>query len=118
MHLSAGSIHLFALTLTLLIEATGMTLWAHLAYPRFWRAIGCSLLVNLLVHTLFWYSQPIFTTDWPVGLYRAELLVVLVEGAIYKRVLSLQGFTPWLLSASLNLCSFFIGLWLWQYLLA
>ena len=79
---------------------------------------GAGLLVNLLVHTLFWYSQPIFTTDWPVGLYRAELLVVLVEGALYKRVLSLQGFTPWLLSAFLNLCSFFIGLWLWQYLLA
>jgi hypothetical protein len=109
--------HLLALLGTLLVEVAGMAIWARLAYPRPWRATGCAIAVNLVVHTLFWYSQPLFAAAWPFGLYWAELLVVLVEGALYARLLSLPGITPWLLSALLNLASFLAGFWLWQTLL-
>ena len=41
--------------------------------------IGCALAVNLVVHTLFWYSQPLFSMYESSGLYLAELLVVAAE---------------------------------------
>lgn len=94
-----------------------MAVWAYFAYSRRWYAVGCALVANLLVHTLFWYTQSIFAEGWPWGLYRAELLVVLIEGTAYRYFLSLRGFTPWLLSLLLNSASFLAGLWLWQILL-
>ncbi|MCC6457812.1 MAG: hypothetical protein IT328_22845 [Caldilineaceae bacterium] len=121
LHLSAASFHIIALSWTLLIEAIGIALWARLAYPHcrraLWRALGCSLAINLLVHTLFWYSQPFFFTYGIAGLYSAELLVVALEALLYARLLPLPGITPWLLSLLLNLASFLSGLWLWQILL-
>ena len=117
MHFNAGTVHLLALFCTLVVEGSGMALWASLAYPRPWRAIGCAIIVNLVVHTLFWYTQPIFVADWPFGLYRSEVLVVVVEGALYARLLALSGITPWLLSTLFNLASLLTGLWLWQTLL-
>jgi hypothetical protein len=114
---SEGIFHLIALSCTLLVEGAGMAIWAYFAYARRWYAIGCALIVNLLIHTLFWYTQSSFTELWPLGLYRAELIVVLIEGSAYRYFLSLRGLTPWLLSFSLNLASFLAGLWLWQILL-
>lgn len=111
---TAASIHFIALLCTLLVEGAGMAAWACLVYPHPKRAIACTLITNLIVHTLFWYSQPAFTFRWPLGLYSAELLVALIEGTIYARILKLQGPTPWLLSFVLNTASFFAGLWLWQ----
>lgn len=112
-----GVFHLIALLCTLLVEGAGMAIWAYFAYTRRWYAIGCALVVNLLVHTLFWYTQSFFSEPWPLGLYRAELLVVVIEGTAYHYLLFLRGYTPWLLSFALNLCSFLAGLWLWQILL-
>lgn len=111
---SVASTHLIALICTLLVETTGMALWANFAYPHPRRAIICTIATNLVVHTLFWYSQPLFTFQWPLGLYLAESLVVLIEGSIYARFLHLKGPTPWLLSFALNAASFLAGLWLWQ----
>jgi hypothetical protein len=111
-----GLFHLLALFCTLGVEVGGMAIWACHAYARPWLAIFCALVTNLLIHTLFWYAQPFFTTHWPWGLYGAELLVVLLEGAIYARCLGLTAITPWLLSFLLNLASLLAGLWLWQLL--
>ena len=113
---SAGVYHLLALLCTLVVETGGMALWARLAHSTLWRAILYAIVVNLVVHTLFWYSQPLFSPVWPWGLYAAEFIVVLVEGALYARLLQLSGYTPWLLSAALNTVSFLIGLALWQLL--
>jgi hypothetical protein len=117
MSYSAGAFHLLALLCTLIVEASGMALWARLAYHRPGRAVVCTILANLVVHTLFWYSQPFFTFAWPWSLYLEELLIVLLEASIYWRVLTLSGFSAWLLSFFLNLASFLAGLWLWQLLL-
>jgi hypothetical protein len=117
MHLSAGSFHLLALFWTLSVEAAGMTTWARIAYPQIWRATGCCLATNLVAHTLFWYSQPFFALYGNAGLFLAEGVVILLEGAVYWRVLSLSGVTPWLLSTFLNLASLVTGLWLWQAIL-
>jgi len=114
---SEGIFHLIALLCTLLVEGAGMALWASFAYSRPWYATGCALVVNLIVHTLFWYSQSNFAAEGSWGLYRAELLVVLLEGMVYFRFLSLRGITPWLLSFCLNLASFLAGLLLWQIIL-
>jgi hypothetical protein len=121
MHFSAASFHGIALAWTLLTEGSGIALWARLAYPHrrcdLWRAVGCSFAINLIVHTLFWCSQPLFFTYGIAGLYSAELLVVALEALLYARLLPLPGITPWLLSMLLNLASFLSGLWLWQTLL-
>jgi len=114
---SEGVFHLIAILCTLCVEGTGMALWAYVAYPHRGYAIGCSLVVNLVVHTLFWYTQSIFSAHWPWGLYGGELLVILIEGTAYHYLLSLRGLTPWLLSFSLNLASFLAGLWIWRILL-
>lgn len=111
---NTATIHLTALLCTLFIEGVGMAVWARLAYPHPKRAIVCTLATNLIVHTLFWYSQPYFTFRWPLGLYIVELLVVLIEGTIYARILNIKGPTPWLLSFALNTASLAAGLWLWQ----
>lgn len=105
---------MLALLWTLTVETTGMWVWARIAYTQPWRAVAASLVANLVVHTLFWYSQPFFARFDTTGLYIAELLVVVIEGTIYARMLQLPGATPWLLSALLNLASFLTGLWLWQ----
>jgi hypothetical protein len=117
MHYSAEGFHLIALLCTLGIEATGMALWAWRANPDPWRAIRCAIVVNLIIHTLFWYTQPLFVSPWPLALYVQECLVVMLEGAIYARYLALRGITPWLLSLLLNSASFITGLLLWQFLL-
>ena len=117
MHLNAVSVQLLALCWTLLVEVTGMAIWARFAYPQPWRATLCALLVNVIVHSLFWYSQPAFTIYWPISLYIAELLVAFVEGSIYARVLAISHVTAWILSILLNLASFLTGIWLWQQLL-
>lgn len=111
---SAGVYHLLALLCTLLVETSGMALWAHLAHCKLRHAIVCAIAVNLVVHTLFWYSQPFFSAAWPWGLYTAEFVVVLVEGALYARFLQLSRSTPWLLSTLLNMASLLAGLFLWQ----
>jgi hypothetical protein len=117
MHFSATNLHLIALASTLLIEGIGIALWARLATPHLWRAVGCSLAINLVVHTLFWYSQPLFFIYGNVGLYSAELLVIALEALLYARLLPLPGIAPWLFSTLLNSASFLSGLWLWQTLL-
>ena len=113
---NAALYHLLALLCTLFIEGAGIAVWACFAYPHPRRAISCALAVNLVVHTLFWYTQPLFTFAWPTGLYLAEFLVVLVEGLLYARFLKLPGYLPYLLSATLNIASFLAGLLLWQLL--
>jgi hypothetical protein len=117
MPLNAESFHLIALFCTLTVEGVGMALWAHFAYPQLWHAITIALVTNLVVHTIFWYSQPLFVGHWPAALYGAEFFVVLLEGAIYARCLHLGGITPWLLSFFLNVASFLVGIYLWQFLL-
>ena len=117
--LDRTTIHLLALSATVAVEMGGMGLWAWLASMPLLRAITSACLVNLLVHTLFWYAQPLFAgellgIEWPFGLYLAELLVVVGEGALYRRLLTLHSYTPWLLSLLLNAASFMAGLWLWQ----
>jgi hypothetical protein len=116
-YLGSATFHLLALLWTVAIETIGIALWARFAYPHPWRAIASCLAVNLVVHTLFWYSQPLFARYGLTALYSAEVLVVVIEGALYAHILARTGVTPWLLSALLNLASYLTGLWLWQYLL-
>ena len=113
---SASVYHLIALAWTLATETLGMALWARMFYLRPGRAIRYALGVNLLVHTLFWYSQPLLAQNWPWGLYAGEIAVVLLEGWLYRRSLALARLTSWQLSLVLNALSLFSGLWLWQML--
>lgn len=117
MSYSAETFHLIALLCTLTVEGIGMALWARLFYPQPRRAIAIALVVNLVCHTLFWYSQPLFVGWWPAALYGGEFVVVLLEGASYAFLLHLKGITPWLLSFCLNAASFMAGLLLWTLLL-
>ncbi len=113
----SGLYHWLALLVTLVVEGTGMIVWVYvLQLPRARSMLLC-LAVNLIVHTLFWYSQPLFLYDWPAGLYRAEVLVILLEGAAYAYGLARRGWHPWLMSLTLNVASAGAGLWLWQVLL-
>lgn len=116
MSLDVETFHLIALFCTLTVEGVGMAIWAHFAYPQLWRAITIALVTNLVVHTIFWYSQPLFIGRWPAALYAAECIVVLLEGLSYAYFLQRRGITPWFLSFFLNAASFLAGILLWQLL--
>lgn len=72
------------------------------------------LLVNVLTNPLLvigtfviklYYGQTIYN----ISLFLAEILVFVVEGAIYKAVLQNKRVSPYLLSLTLNLVSFLSG---------
>lgn len=113
---SAATYHLLALLCTLGVEGAGMALWATFARFPIGRAMLVTFATNLAIHTLFWYSQPLFSAGWPWSLYAAETLVIVLEGAFYARLLPLSGSAPWRLSALLNVASLVAGALLWQIL--
>lgn len=117
MLIDPGAVHLVALLGTLLVEGAGITAWARLTRSRPSRALVAALLINLVTHTLFWYSQPTLARFGLAGLYGAEIAIVLVEALFYRQCLALAGLTPWWLSFALNLASFGAGIILWRALL-
>jgi hypothetical protein len=107
---------LIALTTTLLVEGLGMAFFAWILpgwRPRWRIAVGLSLLVNLVSHTIFWYSLPYFALQIPASVTIAEIIVVLLEGAVYAATVARPAWSGWLVSFALNWASWLLASYVW-----
>lgn len=76
-----------------------------------------SIGLNLLTHTLFWYSFPWLPLAYGPRLWLYEALIALAEASVYWRFLTLSWLQALALGVGLNLLSALAGLFLWQLLL-
>jgi hypothetical protein len=75
------------------------------------------LAVNLVTHTIFWYTLPLLPGEALFRLLVYELVIVLVEGLAYAYFLRSRVWTSLLFSGLLNWLSYTLGVWLWQRML-
>lgn len=110
-------IQLAALLITLVIEGGGMALLAC-ALPRWrprWRhAIVIALVLNLVTHTVFWYTLPVLPLPPERGLPLAEGAVIVVEGAIYAAAIARPRWSGWPVSLALNYASWVLSSYMWR----
>ena len=68
-------------------------------------------LINICTNPIvvFIYSKIIKDNLRTIVLLILEIMVVLIEGAFYKKTLKFKRIPPYLLSSILNLCSYLIG---------
>lgn len=110
-------VHLTALLLTLGLEGAGMALLAELlpGWRRTWlHAVLLALALNLITHTVFWYTLPLL--PWPPesALPLAETVVIVVEGAVYAATVARPAWTGWLVSLALNYASWILSSYVWR----
>jgi hypothetical protein len=109
-------IHAAALGLTILSEATAMALYLHLrATPRreLLFCVGSVVVINLITHTLFWFTFPLLPLPFFTRLHGYEILIALVEGAAYWWLWRFSWREALALGVVLNLISYVVGLALW-----
>ena len=110
-------IHIIALAATLLIEGAGMALLALLLpgwRPRWLRAVLVCLGLNLISHTIFWYTLPLIPLPPATAIPAAELAVIAAEGAVYAATVARPWWTGWLVSLALNWASWALGAYIWR----
>lgn len=118
--MSPSLMHTWALGLTVLLEGAGLLLfWIFLHRPflQIGRGLLLSIGLNLLTHTLFWYSFPWLPLAYGPRLWLCEALIALAEAAVYWRFLALSWPQALLLGVALNLLSAWAGLFLWPIVL-
>lgn len=104
-----------ALGVTLGSELLGAGLVGSLVLRRsVWRCLLLCLLINLLVHPLFWTGFSHLPGGYGLKLLCGESLVVLVEGGLYRVALRLPWASALALSLALNVLSTAAGLLLWS----
>lgn len=110
-------IHLIALSATLLIEGVGMALLALLLpgwRPHWRRAVLVALGLNLVSHTIFWYTLPLILLPPSTAIPAAELAVVIAEGAVYAATVARPPWSGWLVSLALNYASWALSAYIWR----
>lgn len=97
------------LTLTVLIEAVfALILGVRTAYGQltvFLSNVITNPILNCILTVVSFYISKSLYYPFLIPL---ELIVVIVEGLIYRKMLSIK-INPFLLSLILNFCSYFIG---------
>ena len=106
-----------ALLTTLLIEGLGMALIARLLpgwRGRWARAVALALVLNLVSHTLFWYTLTAVSARGETAILLAELAVVAAEGAVYAVTVAHPRWSGWPVSLLLNGASWVLGSYVWR----
>lgn len=109
--------HLIALLTTLVIEGLGMAVAARLlpGWCGHWRqAVVLALGTNLVSHTIFWYTLPQVPLPYSEAVPLAELVVTMLEGAIYAVTVARPFWTAWPVSLALNWASWVLGSYIWR----
>ena len=117
MLLSAARIHLIALGVTLLSESGGAMLVATCVSGwrlRIKEILIVVLVVNLVTHTIFWYTLPLLPGEALLRLLAYELVIVLIEGMAYAYFLHSRLWISLVFSGFLNWLSYTLVVWLWQ----
>lgn len=112
--------HGWALGLTVLLEGAGLIFFLTLIRRPLLcigRGLFFSIGLNLVTHTLFWYSFPWLPLAYVPRLWLCEAFIALAEATLYQRFLALSWPHALTLGAGLNLLSALAGLFLWQILL-
>lgn len=110
-------IHLLALAATLLIEGAGMALLAGLLpswRPRWRQAVLLALGLNLVSHTIFWYTLPALPLGPETAIPVAEGIVIAAEGAVYAATVARPRWSGWAVSLVLNYASWVLSSYLWR----
>ncbi len=105
-----------ALILTLVIEAAGMGAFT-LLWPQqrthFARNVLLTSGMNVVTHTVFWYTLPLLPVHGLGALCGYEMVIIFVEGLIYAAVCDLPPAVALVLSLGLNLASYMLGTLVW-----
>ncbi len=91
-----------------------MMLYLTLRRESPWRGWAGVIGVNLITHTLFWFSFPHIPLPFLPRLYLYELLIALVEGIFYRHWLQWPWRRALAIGFALNLISYVAGLVMWQ----
>jgi hypothetical protein len=114
-----GMTQLMAMGLSLAVEVPIVLLiawrWGWMTGQR--RAVAIGLVATaatLLSHPLAWEAHAALSRSWSfaVSVLWVEIGVVLLEGIIFARVLRLGSRRGFALSATANIASFGVGLWI------
>ncbi len=112
---SAAAFQWVALLATVVVECSALALWAMFTRRSPAAAGAAALLVNVVVHTLFWRLQDDFAPGGMAALYGAEAVVVLIEAVAYTYLLHLTFGRALLCSLVLNLLSYRGGILVWSW---
>lgn len=82
--------------------------------PRWLAAVGVALALNLVTHTLFWYSLPLLPLEAAHALPLAEAMVMAVEGAVYAATVARPTWSGWPVAVVLNYASWVLSSFLWR----
>jgi hypothetical protein len=110
---------LIALATTLIVEGVGMAFFALLLpgwRPHWRKAVVLALAVNLVTHTIFWVALPYLAPRPAPVIPLAEVVVVLLEGAVYALTVARPRWSAWAVSFVLNWASWLLAAFAWQFL--
>jgi hypothetical protein len=113
-------VHIISLLVTLLTESMGMLIFSlaagfECAISRndILKNVITALVVNVVTHTVFWYTLPLIKLDHVIRLYGYETLIAIIEGLAYRILCKIPLSNAIALSFLLNLVSFLIGISIW-----
>lgn len=107
------AIYLTALGVTLFVELP-IVGWGFRRRGRLSSVLLVALLTNLAVHGVFWLSWPLLGLPATLRLLLLELLVVLVEAALYRLFVGANIKKCVQVSALANVSSTVVGLVVWE----
>lgn len=91
--------------------------WLLPGWRPYWRrAVGVALALNLVTHTVFWYSLPLVALEPQRALPLAEAVVMAVEGAVYAATIARPAWSGWPVAVVLNYASWVLGSLMWRIL--
>jgi hypothetical protein len=107
---------LLALAITLVTEVAGMLglMWLlPVLRARRWRLVVWVVVVNLVVHTLFWQGLARLPSSGMLTLWLLEGAVVVIEGICYWGFGRLTLPQALVISLLLNVLSYSLGVFVW-----
>lgn len=117
MLLSSTKIHLIALGITLLLESCGAMIVSTCTsrwHQRIKDVTIVVMTVNLVTHTIFWYTLPLLPGEATLRLLASEIVIVIIEGMIYAYSLQYSLWRSLVFSGFLNWISYMLGVLFWQ----
>ena len=82
--------------------------------PQWRRAVLLALALNLVTHTVFWYTLPLLPLPPETGLPLAETVVIVGEGAVYAATVAHPRWSGWAVSLALNYASWILSSYMWR----
>lgn len=91
-----------------------VSIWSGGGWQSVRNVILAVLSVNLVTHTVFWYTLPLLPGEATMRLLAYEIAIVMIEGLAYAYFLHFRLWSSLLLSGCLNWLSYTLGVLIWQ----